>query len=137
MNEPTSPPIEAILKEMAGITTMERGKLSEEYRPAKKRGSAAERRGPYYKHQAWENGGNVSRRVPASQVPALKEDLANHERFTELASAFVEETVSRTRTLRSATDLSADGGAKKNSTQKPAAKGSRKQKPSSPKPKRG
>lgn len=135
MNEPTTPAIEAILREMANITTMERGKLSEEYRPAKG-GGAAERRGPYYKHQAWEKGRNVSRRVPACEVPALREDLANHERFAELASAFVDETVSNTRVLRRPTDLSADGEVKKNSRKKPAAGGSRKRRPSSPRPKR-
>ncbi|MFN0125777.1 MAG: DUF6788 family protein [Verrucomicrobiales bacterium] len=112
MNEPTSTAIEAILTEMASITSMERGTLSEEYRPAKKSG-AVKRRGPYYKHQSWEKGRNVSRRVPASQVAALKADLANRERFAELADAFVEETVTKTRTLRRATDLTAEASEKK------------------------
>ena len=138
MNQPTPPALKIILTEMATLTTMERGTLSEEYRTAPtSEGSGSVRLGPYYKLQAWENGRNASRRVPACEVPALQQDLANHQRFAELAGAFVEETISRTRALRGPENLSQERiAAKKNSTKKPAAKDTRKRKPSSPKPKR-
>lgn len=138
MNQPTPPAIKTILTEMATLTTMERGKLSEEYRTAPaSEGSGSVRFGPYYKLQAWENGRNASRRVPASEVPALQQDLANHQRFAELAGAFVQETIGRTRALRRSENLSQESiVAKKNSAKKPAAKDTRKRKPSSPKSKR-
>jgi len=140
MDQTTQTKTGAILTEMATLTTMERGTLSQEHRtrPASD-GHGSVRLGPYYKLQAWDHGRNASRRVSAGEVPALKEDLANHQRFTELAEAFVEETITRTRTLRRSASLSGEerAAAKKNSAKKPAAKGIRKRKPSSPKPKRG
>ena len=86
MDQTTPPDIKAILTEMAALTTMERGKLTAEYRrrPASA-GTDAGKLGPYYKLQAWEEGRNASRRVAPQEVPALQEDLANHERFTQLA----------------------------------------------------
>lgn len=137
MDQTTPPDIKALLTEMATLTTMERGKLTAEHRsrPASE-GTGRVALGPYYKLQAWEEGRNVSRRVPAAEVPALQEDLANHERFTELADAFVEQTIARTRTLRSADLPEKSTDAKKNSAKKPAAKDTRKRKPSSQKSKR-
>lgn len=138
--DPTTPPnIKAILTEMATLTTMERGTLSEEYRtrPASD-GSGSIRLGPYYKLQVWEHGRNASRRVPAPQVPALQQDLANHERFTELADSFVEETIALTRRQRgTGTGAEDTATAKKNSAKKQKANAVRKPKPSSRKPKPG
>lgn len=133
--------IESILKQIASINSMERGKLTEVYRtrPAPD-GSGIVRLGPYYKLQAWENGRNVTRHVPAGEVPSLREDLANHQRFTELSASFENAVIARTRTrrLRSKEQKDADGStAKKNSGKKRVRKGSTKPKPSSPKPKRG
>ena len=138
MDQTTSPAIKAILTEMGTITTMERGTLSEEYRSvAASAGGAALRLGPYYKLQAWEKGRNASRRVPAAEVPAVREDLANYERFTELSEAFVEETIARTRARRrGGAALEEGGAAKKNSTKKPGASDTRKRKASLPKSKR-
>jgi hypothetical protein len=138
MDQTTPPDIEAILTEMASLSTMERGKLTAEYRkPPAGDGPGRGVLGPYYKLQAWEEGRNVSRRVPAAEVPALQEDLANHERFTQLADAFVEQTIARTRTLRRRADPPQEStAAKKNSARKPAAKDTRKRKPSSPKSQR-
>ena len=139
MDQTTNTKVEAILTEMATLTTMERGTLSEEHRTRRASGGRdSVRLGPYYKLQAWDHGRNASRRVSAAEVPALKEDLANYERFTTLADAFVEETIARTRRLRRAS-LSGEErtAAKKNSMRKAAAKGMRKRKPSSSKPKRG
>ena len=118
---------------------MERGKLTEEYRtrPAAS-GVDAVRLGPYYKLQAWENGRNVSRRVPVAEVPVLREDLANFERFNELTGTLAEEIISRTRSRRGseASDEAAIISAKKNSTKKRVMKGTTKRRPSSRKPKR-
>src|SRR5262245_29106734 len=129
--------LKAILTEMATLTTMERGKLTAEYRsrPASD-GCGPLKAGPYYKLQAWENGRNASRRIPPEAVPALQEDLANHERFTQLADAFVEQTIARTRALRRRAEFQKDApAAKKNSAKKPAAHAARKRKTSSAKSK--
>lgn len=139
MDQTTPPKIKAILTEMATLTTMERGTLSEEYRtrPAGE-GSGPIRLGPYYKLQAWEKGRNASRRVPAPQVPALQQDLANHDRFTELAASFVDETIALTRQRRGTAAAAAESAAaKKNSAKKQRANAVRKPKPSSRKPKPG
>jgi Family of unknown function (DUF6788) len=138
MDSTTPKTTQRFLDSIATITTMERGKLTAEYRtrPATK-GTEPTRLGPYYKLQARENGRNASRRVPAAEVPSLKEDLATHERFRALTTAFTEETIARTRALRR-NSLASDeaAAAKKNSTRKPAEKGSAKPKPSSRRRKR-
>jgi hypothetical protein len=132
--------LQSFINQIAAITTMERGKLSEEYRtrPAST-GKGTIRLGPYYKLQAWEQGHNVSRRVPVDEVPALKEQLANFERFNELTNTLAEEIITRTRVQRRSASNNTEAlaaSAKKNSTKKPAAKGIAKRKPSSRKPKR-
>lgn len=139
MDQTTPPKIKAILTEMATLTTMERGTLSEEYRTRPASGGRGSiRLGPYYKLQVWEHGRNASRRVPAPQVPALQQDLANHERFTELAASFVDETVALTRQQRgTGTGAEDAAAAKKNSAKKQRANAVRKPKPSSRKPKPG
>jgi hypothetical protein len=141
MDQTTSPALTAILAEMATLTTMERGTLTAEYRtrPAREGEGAGEvRLGPYYKFQVWENGRNASRRVPAAEVPALEEQLAHHRRFAELAAAFVEEAVARSRAPHHSTPAAQeDLRAKKNSGKKPAGKDVRKPKFSSRKSKRG
>ena len=133
------PTTQSLLKQISDITTMQRGKLTEEYRtrPAKS-GTDAIRLGPYFKLQAWENGHNVSRRVPVSEVPTLKEDLANFERFNQLTSELAEEIITRTRAQRqsAASDEASAISAKKNSTKKRARKDIAKQKRSLRKPKR-
>lgn len=137
---PTTPPeIQAILGEMATLTSMERGTLSEEFRSGSPAGGRDPvRLGPYYKHQVWEGGHNVSRRVPLDQVPALKDDLANYERFTKLATAFAEGTIALTRQRRGRMTGGEDSAAaKKNSAKQRGANAIRKPNPSSPKPKPG
>lgn len=138
MDQTTPPEIKAILTEMATLTSMERGTLSEEYRTRPDGdGSGTIRLGPYYKLQAWENGRNASRRVPAPEVPALRQDLANHERFTALAASFVEQTIALTRQQRGTGTGAQDAAAKKNSAKKQKANAVRKPKPSSRKPEPG
>ena len=86
---PTTSRRDQILQEMQNITCMERGKL------------CAQSRGPgsptFYKLQVWHAGRNATRYVPAHEVPALKEALANHERFQALAAEFAELTITQTR----------------------------------------
>lgn len=95
-----------ILVEMAQIDAMEKGRLTEEYRDSYKDGTPA-RLGPYYKYQRWENGGNVSRRIPAAQAEELREAVDGYHRFKALAEEYAELTVEATRAA------SADPGKKK------------------------
>jgi len=85
-----------ILKEMAGIGRMEKGRVTEEYRERVQDGKAL-RTGPYYKHQRWENGRNVSRRVPLAQADQLCVDVEQYHRFEELAKEYAEITIAMTR----------------------------------------
>lgn len=85
-----------ILVEMAQINTMEKGRLSEEYRESHKDGKAV-KLGPYYKYQRWENGKNVSRRIPLVQVEDLRQAVDGYHRFKALAEEYAELTVEATR----------------------------------------
>lgn len=110
----SSPQIQAVLGEMATLTRMERGTLREEYRTgACAPGADPVRLGPFYRHQLWEGGRNVSRRVPPEQVPGLKADLANHQRFTQLTAAFEEATIALIRQQRGQPVEPADYGTAK------------------------
>jgi hypothetical protein len=121
----------ALLEQMAHLDSMERGTLSEEYRERPDGAGGTVRLGPYFKHQVWEAGANHSRRVPAEEVPELRQDLENHRRFAALAEAFVEETVQETRARRGHARAGAEPEAKKNSRSKARRKASAKPKPSS------
>jgi len=125
-----------LVDQIAAITTMQPGTLAEEYREhADPHGKGTVRRGPYFKHQVWKDGRNLSRRVPADEALGLREDIENARRFHELAAQLARLNIEHTLALRAA--QSPDGAtpdAKKNSTRKPAGKGSPKRKPSSPKP---
>jgi hypothetical protein len=102
-----------ILKEINTITRMERGKLC-----VQSRGPAVP---PFYKLQCWHQGRNQTRYVPAQEVSSVKEALAGHERFQQLAEEFVDLTIAQTR--------ASDAERKKNSMRsKPSA--TRKPKPS-------
>ena len=94
-----------LLQQMAQLDTMEYGSLKAEYRPAEA-GQSAEPLGPYFKHQDWHGGRNLSRRVPAEQALALTNAIANRQTFERLASDYIGLTVEHTR----------QGDAKKNST---------------------
>src|SRR5260221_2808978 len=103
-----TPDRSVLLQHMAEISSMERGTLSEEYRERPDGAGGTVRRGPYFKHQVWEAGANHSRRVLAEEVPALRQDLENHQRFAALADAYTELTVQETRTRRAQTQAGAD-----------------------------
>ena len=109
MNDRTSNQRRALLDEMERIEAMEFGALAEEYRPGSGSGEA---RGPYFKHQRWENGRNVSRRVPATEAGPLREAIDGRVRFEQLSQRYVDLTVEATR--------GQEPGSKKNSRSKPA-----------------
>ena len=88
-----SPTPESILHDIAQIQRMDRGSLSV---------IGQGPHGPYYNHQCYEQGRNVSRYVPAEQVAPLREALANHRRFEQLAEQYVQLVVARTRAERTA-----------------------------------
>lgn len=96
---------EQVLQQMAQLDTMEYGSLQTEHRPAAGGGTT----GPYYKHQVWEQGKNLSQRIPATEAPVLQTALANRQRGEELARQFIDLTVQLTRRR---TDTQSD--AKKN-----------------------
>lgn len=82
---------------------MQRGTLAEEYRTqCAPDGKGTVRLGPYYKHQCWEAGRNLSRRVPAHEVPLLRQDIANAQCFERLTKQLADVTVAQTRSLRTA-----------------------------------
>jgi hypothetical protein len=85
-----------ILKQMARIDCMEKGRLSEEYRERSRDGQPV-RLGPYYKYQRWEEGHNVSRRVPATEVDRLRKAVNGYHQFEELAKEYAEVTIAMTR----------------------------------------
>lgn len=84
---------EQLLQEMALCTTMEYGTLKAEYRPAPGGGTT----GPYYKHQVWEQGQNLSQRIPVPDAPTLQDAIAQRQRFEQLARDFIDLTVQLTR----------------------------------------
>jgi hypothetical protein len=53
--------------------------------------------GPYYNHQLWENGKNVSRYVPRDQVPAFQEAIAGYEQFRNLTEQYAQAIIQKTR----------------------------------------
>ena len=53
--------------------------------------------GPYYNHQTWENGKNVSRYVPRDQVPAFQEAIAGYEKFEKLTGEYSQIIIQQTR----------------------------------------
>jgi hypothetical protein len=84
---------------MAAINQMEKGSLTAEYRERIREGKSV-RQGPYYKHQCWEHGRNVSRRVPAEQAEALREAVESYHQFRRLSDEYAELTMQMTRRER-------------------------------------
>lgn len=83
----------SILQQITQIQRMDRGTIS-----ILRQGP----QGPYYNHQCYEEGRNVSRYVPAEQVPELKAAIADFRRFEQLSDQYVELVVERTRAERAA-----------------------------------
>ncbi|HZL47279.1 MAG TPA: hypothetical protein VFC28_13725 [Opitutaceae bacterium] len=82
-----------IIEQLARLDTMEYGSLRAEHRPA----SGGGRTGPYFQHQVWEHGKNLSQRIPASEAPALQTAIANRQLAEALAQEYIAVTVQLTR----------------------------------------
>lgn len=134
--EPVDAARRSLLDQIAAITTMQPGTLAEEWRERPgPDGGGAVRTGPYFKHQVWLDGRNLSRRVPAAEAPQLREDIGNAKRFDRLTGELARLNIERTLALRATPSSGSDSeDGKKNSTRKRPAKGSPKRKPSSRKP---
>lgn len=91
MNTKLNP--EFILQQITQIQRMDQGTVS-----VMRQGP----HGPYYNHQCYENGRNVSRYVPAEQVPELQEAIEGYRRFQELVKQYVQLRVEQTRSERQA-----------------------------------
>jgi hypothetical protein len=131
---------QSLLDELAELISLERGTLGEEYRERPDpKGQGTVRLGPYYKHQCWEKGRNLSRRVPAAEVDQLRQDLHNAQRFDQLTSELSAMAVAESRRRRAA--LAEGSGPldqrghdrKKNSKPRRSRNATKKPKPSSPK----
>lgn len=101
----TKPTPQSLLQEIAQIQRLDRGTLS-----VLRQGP----QGPYYNHQCYEQGRNVSRYVPSEQVAALKEAINGHRRVQELMAQYVQLMVDKTRAEREA-------GSKKKSSRPPSS----------------
>lgn len=89
MNAQITP--QSLLQQIAQLQQMERGKLC-----VLRQGP----QGPYYNHQTWENGKNVSRYVPRDDVPALQQAIAGYEQFQSLTDQYAQMIIERTRAER-------------------------------------
>ena len=78
---------------MAALDTMEHGSLKSEFR-ARPSGATG---GPYFKHQVWRAGANVTQRIAPEDAPALAAAVANRQQFEALAANFIDLTVAHTR----------------------------------------
>ena len=91
----------ALLQQMAAIESMELGSLKAEYRTT----PSGSKSGPYFKHQVWSEGDNLSQRVSSEDAAALEAAIANRQRFETLAQSFIELTVEHTRKARFSDNL--------------------------------
>src|SRR2546426_11279216 len=82
-----------VLEQMAALQSMEQGSLKAEYRDH----PSGVKSGPYFKHQVWRDGANVSQRISPEDAPALAAAIANRQKFETLAAEFIELTVAHTR----------------------------------------
>lgn len=130
-------PSETILAQLAELDTIERGTLVGECREVPSPdGNGTVLRGPYFKHQCWEDGKNRSVRVPVAQVAHLRRDLENAARFDQLTAQLAQLAVERGRVERAALSAAPAAAtaddAKKNSTRNALPNVIAKPKPSSP-----
>ena len=91
MNNQITP--QELFQQMAQIQQMERGKLC-----VIREGPD----GPYYNHQAWENGKNTSRYVPRPEAEAVAQAIAGYQKFAALTDQYVQLMVEKTRAERAA-----------------------------------
>ena len=76
---------QALLQELAGMRSLRRGTLNEQYFQVRRRGELEPvRRGPYYVLSRREGDRTVSRRVRPAEVERTRAEIAAHRRFREL-----------------------------------------------------
>jgi alpha-ketoglutarate-dependent taurine dioxygenase len=115
---------QSLVEQIAAITTMQPGTLAEEYREhPSPDGKSVVRRGPYFKHQCWHDGRNLSRRVPVIQAAQLRQDIDNAKLFGQLTAQLGQLNIQHTLALRTAeaSTVAEVRDAKKNSTHKRAS----------------
>ncbi len=91
MNAQPTP--ELLLNQMAQIRRMDRGTIH-----VLRQGPQE----PYYNHQCYEQGKNVSRYLRADQVSELKQAIEGYHQFEQLSAQYVDLVVGRTRAERAA-----------------------------------
>src|SRR5437879_12998475 len=84
-----------ILQQMEQIQRMEHGSLQAETRPSRRHPD--QERGPYFKRQIWEDGQNLTRRIPPAKADALAQAIEGRKEFEKLAEQFIDTTVIMTR----------------------------------------
>jgi hypothetical protein len=89
MNPPTKT---SILEQIAAITAMERGKLSD-YAFKDRSGVS----GPYHKLQYWRDGKNHTRYVSLAELPAVEAALAGHSQYRQLTEQYADLIIEETR----------------------------------------
>lgn len=82
---------EQIIEQMQAIDRLRRGSLSEQFFTKKVQGQEI-RQGPYFVLQCYLKGCKCSERISADQAEQTKMDVANYQRFQELAEQFVQVT---------------------------------------------
>lgn len=141
MNKPTQSNNQLrqnLLDQIASITTMQPGTLVEEYRERPSPdGDGTIRLGPYFKHQVWQDGRNVSKRVPAAQAATLKHDTQEAKRYHQLTDELAQLNTQQTIARRAAEATQADTieriTEKKTSNPSASKKNTKKQNSTSPK----
>ncbi len=88
MNQPDK---HEILRQIAAIPAMERGKLSAY--SLERSGTT----GPYHRLQRWQNGENHTRHVPADDIPAVQAALAGYAQYQQLTEQYADLVVAETR----------------------------------------
>lgn len=86
----------SLLDQMAQIDRMEKGTLTAEYRDVNVAGKT-KRMGPYFKHQCWEKGRNISKRVSVKESEALISAVDGYHKFKALSEEYVNTTLEMTR----------------------------------------
>lgn len=82
-----------VLEQMAALQSMEQGSLKSEFREH----SPGVKSGPYFKHQVWRDGANVTQRIAPGDAPALAAAITHRQTFESLAASFIDLTVAHTR----------------------------------------
>jgi len=89
MNQPNKT---RLLEQIAAISAMERGKLSEySFR------ERSDTSGPYHKLQRWQDGRNHTRHVSADELPAVQTALAGYAQFRQLTGQYADLIIEETR----------------------------------------